>query len=149
MSHISEIETEIDSLSALKQACADLGWEFKENQTTYEWFGRWVGDTKPPAHLSPDELKDWIKSLGTCDHAIHIPGVNYEIGIRQRGNKYVLQYDYWDSKLKTAMGGQKGEKLVDAYNVARVEEEARRRGRRTEKVKLPNGKTLLRIHLPG
>lgn len=37
MSHVSQIELEINDLSILKQACQRLGLEFCENQTTYKW----------------------------------------------------------------------------------------------------------------
>lgn len=150
MSHVSETETQIDSLSALKAACDALGYTFVEGRTRYTWYGQWVGDTRIPDTVKPEDRAAWIKSLGTCDHCIQVPGAAYEIGVVQQGSKYLLRYDYYSTGgLEKALGGRKAEKLVDAYNLARIEEEAKRQGRRTERIKLPNGKTLLRVHVQG
>ena len=66
MSHISKIELVIHSLEDLKEACRQLGFEFMENQKTYKWFGRWVGDTPLPEGVK-------IEDIGKCDHAIRVP----------------------------------------------------------------------------
>ena len=63
MSHISKIELVIHSLADLKEACRQLGFEFMENQKTYKWYGRWVGDTPLPEGIN-------IEDIGKCDHAI-------------------------------------------------------------------------------
>ena len=65
MSHISKIEIEIQSLADLKEACRELGLEFRENQKTYRCYGATNEET----------------GEGTCDHAIKVPKAKYEIGI--------------------------------------------------------------------
>ena len=48
MSHVSKIELVIHSLDDLKDACQKLGFQFMENQKSYKWYGRWVGDSPLP-----------------------------------------------------------------------------------------------------
>ena len=67
MSHISKIELVIQSLADLKEACRQLGFEFIENQKTFKWYGRWVGDTPIPEGIN-------IEDIGKCDHAIKVSG---------------------------------------------------------------------------
>ena len=74
MSHISKIELVIKDLEALKTACKRMGFEFREGQKTYQWYGRWVGDSPMPEGVTEEEL-------GKCNHAIHVPGAKYEIGL--------------------------------------------------------------------
>ena len=56
MSHISKIELEIQSLEDLKLACKRLGFTFIKNQETYQWYGRWVGDSALPEGINIDDL---------------------------------------------------------------------------------------------
>ena len=88
MSHIAKIELEINSLEDLKAACIRLGFVFQENQNSYTWYGRWVGDSPLPEGINIDDL-------GKCDHAIKIPECAYEIGVVKRGYKYTLLWDSW------------------------------------------------------
>jgi hypothetical protein len=110
MSHIASIECELRSLEAIKSACARLGWTFKEGQTSYKWFGQWMGDSPVPEQLFSPEEANAIKEmptgvrsdfltdlLGSCDHAIEVPGARYSIGLIKRGEKYLPVWDYWQS----------------------------------------------------
>ena len=45
MSHVANVEVEIQDLVALKAACAALGVEFVQGQQTYEWFGKYLADS--------------------------------------------------------------------------------------------------------
>lgn len=129
MSHISKIELEINSIDMLKKACQRLQLEFCEGQKTYTWYGKWVGDTPLPEGIS-------IDALGKCDHAIRVPGANYEIGIVKTGNKYRLLYDYWRAgKLEKVLGKGLG-KLKQAYTIERVNQEARFKGYRIQEKKM-------------
>ena len=67
MSHVTVIAVELKDLDALKAVCAALGLEFRENQTTYRWYGRHVGDFPIPEGLTKADL-------GRCDHAIAVKG---------------------------------------------------------------------------
>ena len=90
MSHVETVKVNITDLEALKKACERLGVEFHEGQTHYEWYGHSVGDYPIPAGLTKTDL-------GHCAHAIHVPGVKYEIGIvpNKSGKGYTLAYDFW------------------------------------------------------
>jgi hypothetical protein len=129
MSHISKIELVIHSLEDLKDACRQLGFEFIKNQKTFKWYGRWVGDTPLPEGIK-------IEDLGKCDHAIRVPGCDYEVGIVKRGDHYILLWDYYSvGGLEVKIGPNAG-KIKQAYTVARVRKEARRKGYRVLEKKI-------------
>lgn len=72
MSHVVALELEILDLDALRKAAAMIGLEFRDNQETYRWWGRSVGDYSLPKGFTAAEL-------GKCEHAIGIPG-DVELG---------------------------------------------------------------------
>lgn len=118
MSHIARIELEIKSLEDLKAACKDLGLKFCENEKSYEWFGRWVGDAPLPEGVK-------VEDLGKCDHMIHVPGARYQIGVIKQDDKYRLLWDSWKSGgLEEKLGFNAG-LLKQAYAVATVLRESR------------------------
>lgn len=125
MSHVSTIATEVNDLAALKEACSAQGWEFREGQTSYRWFGRFVGDTPLPAGAR-------VEDLGRCDHAIRVPGATYEVGIRARSaGGYDLLWDYFaPGGLVGKLGGQGAPVLKRAYAEAKAKRELARRGYR-------------------
>jgi hypothetical protein len=139
MSHIAKIELEITDLETLRQACERLGLEFMENQTTYSWYGSWVGDAELPEGIT-------IHDLGKCDHAICVPGAQYEIGIVQRDRKYILLWDFWhQGGLEQKLGKNAG-RLKQAYTIERVRKEARLKGHRICEQKTDQGiRLLLRV----
>jgi len=122
MSHVSTIELEIKSLDALIAACQRLGFEFAKNQKTYAWYGRWIGDSPLPEGITTDQL-------GTCDHAIKVPGCTYEIGVVKRQNKHILLWDSWESALRLKIGQDAGI-VKQAYTVEAVRQEATQKGYR-------------------
>jgi hypothetical protein len=106
MSHIARIELKIKDLKALKAACQEVGFQFMENQKTYEWYGSFIGDSPMPEGLTVD-------MLGKCDHAIKVPGASYEIGVIKTGKDcYELHCDEWDENL----AGQH-KKLLQPYAI--------------------------------
>ena len=93
MSHIAEVNLLVQDLNALQRACHRLGLELVRGQQTYRWYGMSVGDHPLPTGFAKDDL-------GTCEHAIRIPGNDhaYEIGIvtRRDGKPgYVLLWDFY------------------------------------------------------
>ena len=136
MSHISKIELVIQSLTDLKEACRQLGFEFVENQKSFKWYGRWVGDTPIPEGVK-------IEDIGKCDHAIRVPGCTYEVGIIKRGEHYILLWDYYSAGgLEPKIGPNAG-KLKQAYTVARVRKKARIKGYRIREKKMDQGVRLV------
>ncbi|MGA2228078.1 MAG: DUF1257 domain-containing protein [Syntrophobacteraceae bacterium] len=139
MSHIAKIELEINDPETLKLACERLGLQFMENQTTYSWYGTWVGDSPLP---------EWITAsdLGKCNHAIRVPGAQYEIGIVKRDRKYILLWDFWhQGGLEQKLGKNAG-RLKQAYTIERVRKEARVKGHRICEQKTNQGiRLVLRV----
>ena len=123
MSHVAEIEIQITDLAALAAACRRLGFVFREGQKTYKWYGRWEGDYPLPEGFSQEDL-------GKCDHAIQVPGADYEVGVvkARQGTGYRLLWDFWFQGGLTERLGSKAEKLVQAYGVEKAKREARKQG---------------------
>ena len=128
MSHIARIELEIKSLEDLKAACNRLGLKFLENEQSYKWFGKWIGDAPLPEGIK-------VEDLGTCDHCIHVPGAQYQIGVVQHGEKYRLLWDSWKSGgLELVLGINAG-LLKQAYAVETIKRESRMKGLRLREKK--------------
>ena len=133
MSHVSKIEMEIQSLHDLKLACKDMGLTFVKNQKTYAWYGRWVGDYPLPEGKT-------VEDLGKCDHAIQVPGCEYEIGvIKKPEGGYELVWDFWRSGgLENVLGKDAG-KLKQAYAKVKVFKEARLNGYQVSHIRTDTG----------
>ena len=132
MSHISKIELEIQSLEYLKLACRRLGFIFQENQQTYQWYGRFVGDSPIPEGINIDDL-------GKCDHAIRVPECSYEIGIVKRGSKYILLWDSWHTGGLERKIGKDAGILKQAYTIQRIRREAKRKKYQITEIKKDQG----------
>jgi hypothetical protein len=82
-----------------------------------------VGDSPLPEGIN-------IEDLGKCDHAIQVPNCEYEIGVIRQGDHYTLMWDYWHAGgLREKIGPNAG-RIKQAYTIARVRKEARRKGYR-------------------
>lgn len=127
MSHVTTIDpTEKYDLPSLKQMCKSEGWEFIEGKKTFAWFGRHVGDYPLPESFN-------ISDMGKCDHAIHIPGCKYEVGVVKKGNQHMLLYDFYaPGGLKVALGNGAG-LLKQAYGIAKAQVACRQKGRSWQK----------------
>jgi hypothetical protein len=139
MSHIAKIELEINDPETLKLACERLGLQFMENQTTYSWFGTWIGDTALPEGITTSDL-------GKCDHAIKVPDAQYEIGIVKRDRKYILLWDFWNQGGLEQKLGKIAGRLKQAYTIERVRKEAKLKGHRICEQKTNQGiRLVLRV----
>jgi hypothetical protein len=105
MSHISKIELEVKDLGILGQACRKLGLEFIRGKSRFKWYGE----------------------EAPCNHAIKVPGANYEIGVINRDGRYELNCDFYDRNLEKVIGKQGG-LLKQAYAVEKTKIEARKKG---------------------
>ena len=140
MSHVVSIQTELKDLAAVKAACLELGLTFKEGQQTYQWWGHSVGDHPLPAGFTTADL-------GHCEHALGVPGTNWEVGVTHARNPdgtrregYTLLCDFFGSRgapIGRALGGtftgrectaMTFHRFLQAYGVAKATLEARRRG---------------------
>ena len=144
MSHCVSVDLTIDDLPALRAACAELGLTWHEGQTTYKWYGSSVGDYPLPAGFTAD-------MLGKCQHAISVPGAEYQIGVVKNpiGAGYKLLFDFWGSRegqpIIKRLGGEDLPKLKQFYGVNRAQTVARRQGLQTQRVLSANGSVKLVI----
>jgi len=108
MSHITNIELEIKDLAALKAACNRMGFTFKENQNTCNYYRGQKAD---------------------CLHAIEVPGAAYEVGVvKNKNGGYSLIWDpFIHGGLESALGPAAG-KLKQAYGIEKAKLEARKKG---------------------
>lgn len=125
MSHVATIQAEIKSLESLKAACNRLGLTFMENQSTYKWFGRHVGDYPIPDGMT-------INDMGKCIHAINVPNADYEIGVIKdpmNERNYKLVWDFWNSGGLQRELGADAWKLTQAYTVEHTKYTAKLQGK--------------------
>jgi hypothetical protein len=120
------MEIEVTDLDSLKEACEEIGLEFREGQETYKWFGASVGDTPIPEGVDESQL-------GHCAHALRVrgkPGA-YEIGVVPNATRtgYHLLWDFWAGGygLRDAIGDE-GSKLLQKYTEKKVLKETRKAG---------------------
>lgn len=142
MSHITKIDIEVTDLTVLKAACRRLGFTFVEGQKTYEWYGRIVGDALLPEGLS-------IEDLGRCDHAIGVPGAEYEIGVRAEKGGYRLLWDSYERGGLEQKVGKGAGLLRQAYGIEKAKLEARRKGYSVYESRKADGAITLKIQLGG
>lgn len=118
MSHVVASEIAFTDLDLLKKVIAaffpKLEWVDKK---TYEWVGRWYKDY----HEEDAAYKRGIdpKDYGKCEAALHMDGVNFEIGVckRKDGNGYSLVWDFvGDGHKLSEYIGDNAEKLACAYS---------------------------------
>jgi len=142
MSHFSRIDLKITDLNCLKKAVKRLGGEFRENQTSYKWWGRYMGDSPLPEGLT-------VNDLGKCDHAISFPGkAQYEIGVvksKTKPKNYELLYDYWQSGGLNQVVGQNAGLLKQAYGIEAAKTQALLSGYTTTERKEKDGSVKLVI----
>ena len=134
MSHVTTISIEIKDLKALKSAAEELGAQWIENKTTYEWWGHSVGDYPIPAGMTKEDL-------GKCDHVIRVPGVEYEIGVVKKADgKYTLAYDFYGKGQGLLQKfGQGCSKLSQMYAVHAATRAAKAKGLLVQRKSLDNG----------
>lgn len=108
MSHVAAVECIVKDLEALKVAADKLGFEFRENQTTHRWYGRFMNDWSSD-RAAVNKGRD-PKKFGTCTHALRLKSNpnGYEVGVvaQDDGESYDLVYDTYGSgrQLEQAAG---------------------------------------------
>lgn len=139
ISHVVKLDIELNDLEAIRRAVKRIGGIWKEDQKTYAWWGRSVGDYPLPDGFTADQL-------GKCDHAFGFDGASWEVGVVRKPNgTFTLLWDFYSSgNLMPFMGNQQGHKFTQAYGVERAKLEAQRNGLVVREVTLPNGSIQLR-----
>jgi len=113
----------VRDLEALRAVCRRRGWEFREGQRHYRWFGRWLGDQPLPPGVAAAEL-------GHCVHAVGFPGCAYEMGLLRRGDHWLPVWDDTPEGGLAALLGPDGGRFWQAYVTEVVRRAARRRRQR-------------------
>ena len=120
MSHVANVDVEINSLTSLEQACKNLGLKFKKGQKTYKWYGKFMNDW----HTQDAAVNNGYdpETFGKCEHAISVPNAEYEVGVvLSKGSKsYRLIYDTFGNGKEIArqLGGVHLPILKREYAVA-------------------------------
>lgn len=159
MSHVVTQDAEVHDLEAVERACIRLGWEFKRNQQSFRWFSDgWIDDSPVPRDLFDTEeeyqrvlalsreerVAAMNQLLGRCQHAIGVPGAEYEIGLIQKVNgSYRLAFDWWGPGGLGFM--QKNNPFPQAYAAELIKMTAERQGYSWEEEFLPNGVVDIRV----
>lgn len=117
MSHVVAGKVVITDMECLQRALKRFpNLEWRQSQKKFGWYGRWVNDyAKEDAAY---KLGIDTDQYGTCDHAIHMKGVSYEIGLvkRKDGTGWSLVWDFYGQGQEISQYiGVGGEKLITAY----------------------------------
>ncbi len=115
MSHVTTIDSDEEyDLVSVKQMCRNEDWNFMKNVTNYKWYGVHVGDYPLPEGFTVEEM-------GKCNHAIHVPGATYEIGVVMKNGKWKLIYDFYGAGNLNKKLGKNAGLLKQAYNIAKTQ----------------------------
>lgn len=141
MSHVVSIKTELRDIEAVKAACKELGLVFKENQKTIRWYGQWMNDYD--AADAAYKLGIDPKQYGTCNHAIEVPGSNYDVGLLRNPvtGGYRIYFDFYGCngrRIQEAIG-EHGGKLVQYYAAHKATMAARAKGYLVSRQTAANG----------
>lgn len=146
MSHVATVKIIVKDLSALRKACPELGLEFREGQTSFKWYGRWMNDYNAPEAAVQNGFDP--KKFGQCEHAIGIknnPGA-YEVGVVKNptGEGYTLLYDNYCGGMGLEAQIGKGATLIkQAYAAEVARKQVMRLGYRVQQQKGSDGKIRL------
>lgn len=148
MSHVTDVKLKVTDLDALERAAERLGFEFRRDQKTYAWYGRFMNDSNAYGKHDP-------KNFGKSEHALrlknHQPG-DYEVGVVKSldGDGYEILFDEWGpgQKLKAVVGPQ-ANALRREYAAEVAEQKAMqklsRHGWRVQREDLPGNRIRLRL----
>jgi hypothetical protein len=115
MSHVTTIDSdEVYDLVSIIEMCKNERWAFLKNQANYAWYGRHVGDYPLPAGFT-------VQDMGTCTHAIRVPGASYEIGVVFKSGQWRLIYDFYSAGGLDSKLGQNAGLLKQAYGMAKAQ----------------------------
>lgn len=130
MSHVVSSAVIVTDLVALKAAVSKIkGLHWQENQHTYNWYGKWVGDYNQADAAFKLGIKP--EDYGKCEHAIKVDGSDYEIGVMKRtdGTGYAITWDFWGTGRRiNEVIGDGAEKLMVAYQQAFIQQFAQHEG---------------------
>ena len=103
-----------------------------EHQRHYLWYGKWTGKQPLPEGIREEDLC-------RCDHAIHVPAAVFEIGVVKKGDGYILLWDNWIGGGLEKYAGKNAGLLKQAYAIASVRKESRKKGYRVTEQRTQTG----------
>ena len=122
MSHFTSIQTQIKDLTALADACTELGVELVQGGVA----------------------RGFATQTRTGDAVIRLKGP-YDIALnRQEDGNYGLTTDWWNGHVEKEVGANFS-KLIQLYGVHKAMREAKKKGYLTSRKTLPNGAIKLTI----
>lgn len=122
MSHFATITTQIKDVSALREACRELGVDLLENA----------------------EARGYSQNRQHGDFVIRLRGP-YDIAVnRQQDETYGLTCDWWDGHVEKEVGANYG-RLLQLYGVHKTRIEAHKKGYTTRRQTLGDGSIKLTI----
>jgi hypothetical protein len=122
MSHFTTIETQIRDVTALREACRELGVELTENAVA----------------------RGYGTNSYTGDYVIHLKGP-YDVALnRQQDGTYGLTTDWWDGYVEKEVGTNYG-RLLQLYGVHKARIEAQKKGLTVRRQTLGDGAIKLTI----
>lgn len=142
MSHVADVKLFVKDLALFRQEVEALGGTLHEGQKTHGWYGSWQNDYHGE-QAAVTQGFDPAK-FGQCEHAVSIPGCDYELGLVPRvdgGDGYAVIYDNWSTegrKLQTAFGDQLGT-LKGGYAKRVAMKHLRQQGYRTRVIEKAGG----------
>lgn len=152
MSHVATVDVQIKDLDCLRKACGRLGLEWKENQGTFKWFGRWMNDYAKQDAAYKHGFKP--EDYGKCTHAIGVPGNSsaYEIGVvAKEDGSFGLLWDFYRGghglmECVSSEANKEGVgKLLQAYAIEVAKKSAKKQGFAVKEVLGSNGQVKLQL----
>jgi hypothetical protein len=145
MSHVASVELVINDIDSLEVAANKLGCRFMSGKKEHRWYGEFLADSDI-GRQTAEEFN--AKTFGTCEHAIEVPGSDYDIGVVKNptGTGYRLIYDQYGPHgraIAEKLGGQSLTKLKSEYGAVRATRHLQRQGYRVIRRVLANGQIKL------
>ena len=148
MSHVTTGDISVKDLDDVRLALADFeNVRLIENKKSFKWYGRWMNDWNTEDAAINRGFDP--KTFGTCDHVIHVDGVDYEIGLvaRPDGDGWDIMYDVWGAgaNLEKAFGGRGLPRLKEAIGIQAATRAATELGYQVEEQQSEDGRRQLRV----
>ena len=121
MSHFTDIDTQINDIDALRDACGELKLKLEAN----------------------GEARGYAGNRNHGEYVIRLNGP-YDVALNRVDGNYKLTADFWNGHVEKELGPGFG-RLLQLYGTHKVMRDARRRGFRVKRTKQKNGNVMLKI----
>ena len=121
MSHFTDIDTQINDIDALRDACGELKLKLEDNA----------------------EARGYAGNRNHGEYVIRLNGP-YDVALNRVDGTYKLTADFWNGHVEKELGPGFG-RLLQLYGTHKVMRDARHRGFRVKRTKQKNGNVMLKI----